>query len=143
MDSFPLNPSAHTPESTPESMTRSRLLKGSGWRLGWDPAGQHFVALVGGETWALELTQTEWQDFVAGLQRLVKDMEAIGSQLMAEEKITLEQVSPSLTLIASGTATAWSLYLQLHQGRRAEGFWSAGAALELSRAVAEKFGSRP
>lgn len=124
-------------------MAQSRLLKGSGWRLGWDPTRQHFVALVGGETWALELTQSEWQDFVAGLQRLVQDLEAIGSQLMAEEGITLEQASPSLTLIASGTATAWSLYLQLHQGRRGEGFWPAGAALELSRVVTQKFGPSP
>ncbi|MCJ2542278.1 DUF1818 family protein [Thermostichus vulcanus] len=119
-------------------MARSPLLKGSGWRLGWDPSGQDFVALVGGEVWALELTRTEWQDFVTGLQRLVQDMEAMGSQLMAEEGITLEQAFPSLTLIASGTATAWSLYLQLHQGRRGEGFWPASAAIELSRAVAQQ-----
>ncbi|MEN9231845.1 MAG: DUF1818 family protein [Thermostichus sp. DG02_5_bins_236] len=133
MDSFPLNTSAHTPES----MARSPLLKGSGWRLGWDPTGQHFVALVGGEIWALELTQTEWQDFVAGLQRLAQDMEAMGSQLMAEEGITLEQAFPSLTLIASGTATAWSLYLQLHQGRRGEGFWPAEVVPKLCQAITQ------
>ncbi|MFQ3584494.1 MAG: DUF1818 family protein, partial [Cyanobacteriota bacterium] len=69
--------------------------------------------------------------------------EAMGSQLMAEEGITLEQAFPSLTLIASGTATAWSLYLQLHQGRRGEGFWPASAAIELSRAVAQQVGSQP
>jgi hypothetical protein len=36
------------------------LRKGSGWRLGWDPGRSPFVALVGGETWALELTLEEW-----------------------------------------------------------------------------------
>ncbi|MEN9225723.1 MAG: DUF1818 family protein [Thermostichus sp. HHBFW_bins_43] len=131
MDPFPLEALVHT------HRVRPPLLKGSGWRLGWDPAGQPFVALVGGETWALELTQEEWQTFVKGLQRLQQDMEAMGSQLMAEEGITLEQAFPSLTLVATGSAAAWSLYLQLHQGRRGEGFWPADAVPELCQAVAQ------
>jgi hypothetical protein len=55
------------------SSTPSPLCKGSGWRLGWDPRRSPFVALVGGETWALELTQEEWQAFGQGvycLQRI-------------------------------------------------------------------------
>ncbi|MFT0813673.1 DUF1818 family protein [Synechococcus sp. OH20] len=118
---------------------RSALRKGSGWRLGWDPSRSPFVALVGGETWALELTQEEWQAFAQGVQRLQQDLEAIASQLMAEESITLEQTFPVLTLIASGSATAWGLYLQLHQGRRGEGFWPADVVPELCRAVAQFF----
>ncbi|MCF2970912.1 DUF1818 family protein [Synechococcus sp. Nb3U1] len=133
MDSSPFNTAA----PTPENMARNRLFKGSGWRLGWDPNQQHFVALVGGETWALELTHEEWQAFVKGLQRLQQDMEALGSQLMAEESMSLEQAFPSLTLIASGNATAWSLYLQLHQGRRGEGCWPAAVVPELSQAIAQ------
>ncbi len=133
MDAFPLHTSVHTPEN----MAHPPLRKGSGWRLGWDPTQQNFVALVGGETWALELTREEWQTFVKGLQCLQRDMEALGSQLMADEGITLEQTFPTLTLIASGSSTAWSLYLQLHQGRRGEGFWSADAVPELCQAVTQ------
>ncbi|MEN9202708.1 MAG: DUF1818 family protein [Thermostichus sp. DG_1_6_bins_120] len=115
----------------------ARLLrKGSGWRLGWDPTGQHFVALVGGETWALELTREEWQTFVQGVQQLQQDMAAMASQLMAEENVTLERSLPLLTLIATGNSTAWSLYIQLHQGRRGEGFWSAQIVPELCQALA-------
>ncbi len=111
------------------------LRKGSGWRLGWDPGRSPFVALVGGETWALELTLEEWRAFVQGVYRLQQDMEAVTSQLMAEESITLEQTFPALTLVASGSATAWGLYLQLHQGRRGEGFWPAEVVPELCRAL--------
>ncbi|WP_414350442.1 DUF1818 family protein [Synechococcus sp. R5-16] len=118
---------------------RPSLHKGSGWRLGWDPTRSPFVALVGGEAWALELTQEEWQAFVQGVQRLQQDMEAIASQLMAEEGITLEQTCPALTLIASGSATAWGLYVQLHQGRRGEGFWPADVVPELCQALAQCF----
>ncbi len=113
------------------------LRKGAGWRLGWDPARSPFVALVGGETWALELTQEEWQAFGQGVYCLQQDMEAIASQLMAEESITLERTFPWLTLIASGSPTAWDLYLQLHQGRRGEGFWPAEAVPGLCRALAQ------
>ncbi len=111
------------------------LCKGSGWRLGWDPGRAPFVALVGGETWALELTLEEWQAFVQGVRRLQQDMEAIAAQLMDEESVTLEQTFPTLTLIATGSATAWGLYLQLHQGRRGEGFWPAEVVPALCRAL--------
>ena len=146
MDAFPCLSVANNGDGFPIAtvgrssyLARSSLHKGSGWRLGWDPTRSPFVALVGGETWALELTQEEWQAFVQGVQRLQQDMEAIASQLMAEESITLEQTFPALTLIASGSATAWGLYVQLHQGRRGEGFWPADVVPELCQALAQCF----
>jgi hypothetical protein len=72
-----------------------------------------------------------------GVYCLQRDMEAMASQLMAEESLTLEQTFPSLTLIAHGSPAAWDLYLQLHQGRRGEGFWPAEAVPGLCRALAQ------
>ena len=46
------------------------LQEGPGWRLARDPSRGEFSILVGGEGWAFELTEPEWNDLVALLSTL-------------------------------------------------------------------------
>jgi Domain of unknown function (DUF1818). len=56
---YPL-PITHYPKNV------DRILKtGTGWRLGWNPQATEFQGLVGGDTWAMELTQAEFDDFLS------------------------------------------------------------------------------
>ncbi len=111
------------------------MLKGEGWRIGYRPQQQPYPALVGSDQWALELTETEWQDFCLGLQELEHSSQAAQDHLVEEEALTLEYHSDHLTLIATGVPPQFSLFLQLHTGRGGEGFWAAGVFFQLKRAV--------
>jgi len=42
----------------------SVLLKVEGWRIGWNPNAAEFKGLVGTDDWAIELTETELNDFL-------------------------------------------------------------------------------
>jgi hypothetical protein len=91
--------------------------------------------LVGGESWALELTTAEWQEFGHGLLYLQTAMDQIHPHLMEQETVTIEHKTDRLTLIASGFPQQYELYLQLHAGRGAEGFWPAIVVKDLVEAV--------
>ncbi|NJK64389.1 MAG: DUF1818 family protein [Synechococcaceae cyanobacterium SM2_3_1] len=121
----------------PEQMISSvpPMLKGEGWRIGYQPQQQPYSALVGSDQWALELTEREWQDFCLGLQHLEQGCKAAQDHLVDEEVLTLEYHSDHLTLIATGVPPQFSLFLQLHTGRGGEGFWAEGVFLHLKRAV--------
>ena len=114
----------------------ARLLKeGKGWRLGFDPGREIYRGLVGGENWALELTEAEFQDFCRLLSQLKTTIAVIATELMEEEKITCEAESELLWLEAEGYPQAFSLRLILLQERCGEGGWSAIAVTELIQAL--------
>jgi Domain of unknown function (DUF1818) len=50
-----------------------QLRSGSGWRVGWDPDAVSFQALLGADDWAVELTQTEFNEFCRFAQQLRTD----------------------------------------------------------------------
>jgi len=113
-----------------------RLVKsGAGWRLGWDPNAVEFKGLVGGEDWAIELTEAELNDFCRLTQQLAETMRAIASELMDEEKISCEAESDLLWLEAEGYPNAYSLHLIVQTGRSCEGHWSASTVPELLQAL--------
>lgn len=114
----------------PESQAQTGLKSGSGWRVGYRPGGS-FVALVGADTWGMELTASEWQAFGEGILRLAAEMAAAAEHLMAEESITLEHCTDELTLTAIGDPSCYGLFLRLHGGRRAEGRWDPAAVSAL------------
>ncbi|OLP19550.1 hypothetical protein BST81_04575 [Leptolyngbya sp. 'hensonii'] len=109
-----------------------RVVKsGTGWRLGWDGTAAVFKGLVGGEDWALELTEAELEDFRRLVSQLAETLSQMASELMDQEKIACEVESELLWLGAEGYPQAYNLRLLLLTGRRAEGFWSETAVPEL------------
>lgn len=119
-----------------------RLLKtGAGWRLGWDAEAPEFKGLVGGEDWAIELTEMELTDLRRLSEQLQHTMEQMRSQLMDEEKIACEVESDFLWLEAEGFPHCYSLRLIVRSGRRAEGYWNESAVPELLQALALMPGS--
>ena len=64
--------------------------EGPGWRLARDLSRNGFPFLIGGEFWAVELTETEVTGLHALLVELVHQHSLIRDQLMEEESITLE-----------------------------------------------------
>ena len=109
-----------------------KILKyGSGWRLGWNPKAAIYKGLIGGDDWAIELTESEWQDLRRLLSQLTATMAAMATELMDEERITCEAESELLWVEAVGFPDHYSLRLILYQGRGCEGNWSANALPEL------------
>jgi hypothetical protein len=105
---------------------------GSGWRFGRNLNQHPYTTLLGSDTWAVELTEREWQSFFLGLKRLWQTFTEIQNELMPEEAITLEQQTPELTLILTGIPPQQiRLFLQIHTGRGAEGFWEPEAVFAL------------
>jgi hypothetical protein len=100
-----------------------------------DPARCPFAVLIGGESWAAELTQAEASLLALGAERLVDQHANLVDHLLAEEAITLEWESGELWLALEGDRQAWQLRFVLTpaSGQRAfEGAWTPTA----SRAVA-------
>lgn len=101
------------------------LREGIGWRLGWDDDREPFKALVGGEYWALELTQAEFEDLRRLAHQLSDTMKAMADKLMPDEQITCEQETPQLWMEADGFHHRYSLRFILLKGRGGEGTWPA------------------
>jgi len=113
-----------------------RLLKnGAGWRLGWDAEAPEFRGLIGGDDWAIELTDAEMADFVRLADQLSHTMSQMSAELMEEETIACEAESDLLWLEAEGYPHAYSLRLILRSGRRGEGFWAEAVIPELLEAM--------
>ena len=107
------------------------LREGKGWRLGWDDNREHFKALVGGEHWALELTQGEFETLRRLAQQLAETMASMATELMPDEHIVCEQETPQLWMEAEGFHYSYNLRFILLNGRGGEGAWSAAAVPEL------------
>ena len=113
-----------------------RLVKtGAGWRLGWNPQAEDYPGLVGGEDWAIELTEAELDDFCRLLQQLANTMTQMASELMDEEKINCEAESDLLWMEVEGYPQAYGLHFILNTGRRCEGSWYPQAVPELIQAA--------
>jgi len=116
-------------------MTQGFLHKGEGWRWGWKPTATLYKALLGGDNWALELTEAEFKDFCRLLAKLVASVKELKNELMEEEKITCEIESDLIWLEVEGYPDAYSLRLLLNQGRRGEGNWTSAEVQELSKSL--------
>lgn len=99
------------------------LREGKGWRVGWDEDRPHFKALVGGEYWALELTQDEFEILCRLTQQLAQTMASMAAELMPDEHISCEQETPQLWMEAEGFPHSYSLRFILLNGRGGEGTW--------------------
>lgn len=113
-----------------------RILKqGLGWRIGWNPLATTYQGLLGGENWALELTEAEFNDFCRLLQQLDETMTLMADELMDSERIACEAESDLLWLEVEGYPHSYSLRLILNHGRRCEGNWPQEVVRELVQAI--------
>lgn len=113
-----------------------RLIKsGPGWRIGWNPNANEYKGLVGGDNWAIELTEAELNDFCRLLAQLATTMSDMASELMDQEKIACEAESDLLWMEVEGYPSAYSLRFILNSGRRGEGSWEPAAVPGLLQAT--------
>ncbi len=113
-----------------------RLVKsGKGWRIAWNPEAAEYKGLVGGDDWAIELSEAELNDFCRLLAQLTQTMSQLTAELMDEEKIACEVESDLLWMEVEGYPHAYSLRVILNQGRRCEGSWSEAALPSLIQAA--------
>jgi Domain of unknown function (DUF1818) len=112
-----------------------QLKSGAGWRLGWDGETDVFQGLVGGDEWAIELTEAELDDFCRLATQLAETMVQMRQELMEEERISCEAESELLWLEAEGYPHAYSLRFMVLTGRRGEGCWGEAVVPELIRAT--------
>ena len=106
--------------------------EGPGWRLARDLSRKDFPFLIGGESWAVELTEMEVKGLYALLVELEHQYMLIRDQLMEEESITLELEQQEWWGCLDGTRERWGLQVVLQanemQRRGLEGAWPAPAA---------------
>lgn len=113
-----------------------RLLKnGSGWRLGWNPQATTYQALLGGDNWAIELTEAELDEFCRLLEQLVQTMGEMADELMDEERISCEVESNLLWMEVEGYPHTYSLRFILNSGRCCEAGWPSEAVPGLLQAI--------
>ncbi len=113
--------------------------EGPGWRLIRDPSKGHFSTLIGGEKWAIELTDFEWESLVQVVFDLHKQYCAVQDQLMGDEDITLELERNPWFAILKGDRDEWSLKFILKKSepfsRGAEIFWPKNVTRPLISAI--------
>jgi Domain of unknown function (DUF1818) len=116
--------------------------EGEGWRLAWDGQRDPFPVLIGGASWASELTAAEGQALAHALGVLQSQHRALMDTLMEEESISLDyQGSTSeggaLWMALEGDRQTWSLHFVLQPApglRGLEGGWGCGAAVAFAQA---------
>ena len=116
--------------------TSKQLLSGEGWRIGFRSDVDLYKGLVGADSWAIELTETEFKDFCKFASQLSETMQIMATELSDGEKISCTLETEDIILEASGYPHAFALHLQLLTERRLEGFWDANAVPFLLVAIA-------
>ena len=120
-----------------------QVREGEGWRLAVDPSRRPFPVLIGGGSWAAELSAAEATVLRRGVGNLVEQHRALAETLMAEEAIELElelQLDPgALWLEVAGDHRHWSLRFVLTGdagARGCEGAWTSPASEAFAAALA-------
>ncbi len=113
--------------------------EGPGWRIIRDSSRDNFSTLIGGENWAIELNQSEWEDLVSVVMDLSAQYKNIKDQLMGDEDITLELERSPWLAILKGDKNGWNLKLILNGSfslnRGAEVFWPRNVAKRVANAM--------
>ena len=113
--------------------------EGQGWRIIRDSSRTNFSTLIGGESWAIELNQHEWDTLVKAVNNLSDQYQDIKVQLMEDEDITLEMESNPWLAILKGDKHGWNLKLILNSSdsliRGAEVYWPSNVTCQLVNAM--------
>ena len=113
--------------------------EGPGWRLAKDPSREKFPVIIGGDGWALELTEQEWVSLIALINELIAQHKGMKNQLMQEELICLELERQPWWGCLDGDRDSWSLRLvfesQASPCRGFEAYWPQPAAQAIAFAM--------
>lgn len=90
---------------------------------------------MGGDRWAVELTEAEFVDFCRLAQQLADTVRSLAAELMDEERVACEQETAHLWMEIEGFPTSFELRFLLLQGRQAEGGWPETVAAEIVKAI--------
>ena len=119
--------------------------EGQGWRIIRDSSRGNFSTLIGGESWAIELNQYEWETLVKVVIELSDQYKDIKNQLMGDEDITLEMESNPWLAILKGDQYGWNLKLILDSSdslnRGAEVSWPSNVTLHIANAMRKMWDS--
>ena len=107
--------------------------EGLGWRIIRDSSRDNFSTLIGGENWAIELNNSEWENLVKVVIDLSDQYKSVKDQLMGDEDITLELERSPWLAILKGDQYGWSLRLIL--SANANGLLNRGAEVYWPRNV--------
>tara|TARA_B100000579_G_C22337867_1_gene623572 strand:+ start:241 stop:621 length:381 start_codon:yes stop_codon:yes gene_type:complete len=101
--------------------------EGKGWRIIRDASRDNFSTLIGGESWAIELNESEWKTLVKVIFDLSDQYQNIKDQLMDDEDITIELGNTPWLAILKGDKHGWDLKLILNSSnslsRGVEVYW--------------------
>ncbi|PZV19661.1 MAG: DUF1818 domain-containing protein [Pseudanabaena sp.] len=122
--------------------TSKQLLSGEGWRIGFRSDVDIYKGLVGTDSWAIELTKSEFNDFCKLASQLAETMQLMAAELSDGEKICCTLETEDISLEVNGFPDAFTLHLQFLTGRRFEGFWDAAAVPFLIGAIANIIAAR-
>tara|TARA_B100000945_G_scaffold155097_1_gene124350 strand:- start:165 stop:545 length:381 start_codon:yes stop_codon:yes gene_type:complete len=113
--------------------------EGLGWRIIRDTSRDNFSTLIGGEKWAIELNQVEWDNLVSSVNELSNQYNDIKFQLMGNEDITLELERIPWLGILKGDKYGWDLTLILNGNfslnRGAEVYWPRNVTKQVAQAM--------
>ncbi len=113
--------------------------EGAGWRIIRDLSRENFSTLIGGETWAIELNKSEWENLVKVVIELSDQYISVKDQLMGDEDITLELDRSPWLAVLKGDQYGWSITLILSGtgflNRGAEVYWPRNVTAEVTNAM--------
>ena len=113
--------------------------EGPGWRIIRDSSRDNFSTLIGGDTWAIELNQSEWENLVKVVIEMSDQYIEVKGQLMDDEDITLELERDPWLAILKGDQYGWNLKLILNtsgiQNRGAEVYWPRNVTTQVTNAM--------
>ncbi len=119
--------------------------EGIGWRIIRDSSRANFSTLIGGDSWAIELSQNEWETLVKVVINLSDQYKEMKDQLMGDEDITLELGCNPWLAILKGDQYGWNLKLILSTSdslnRGAEIFWPRGVTENVTNAMRKMWDS--
>ena len=113
--------------------------EGPGWRIIRDSSRDNFSTLIGGDTWAIELNKSEWENLVKVVIDLSDQYKSVKEQLMGDEDITLELERSPWLAILKGDQYGWNLRLILSASgllnRGAEVYWPRNVTNHVASAM--------
>ena len=112
-------------------MIEKIIKSGVGWRVGWNHEDNPYQGLIGTDFWTVELTKLELHDFCYFLTELTKVLTEISTELMEEEKITIDMESERLWIQLHGYPHDYHVYFILQNERKFEGTLSSNIIPEL------------